>query len=477
MTLSTGLGLGLLLPATLMAAACSSRNGDTTLGAIGSSSPSAKSTSTAVTIRFEARVDANNDLMFRTIPNATCLFRWADHEPDSGPAPFDVSSDSEGMVAFSARVAGVETARAAVACQDGNGVSAKYTLEIQGSVDVPAASMHAEYVQQKQGPVRPSLAEEVASQMSDEEIVAAHYPPRPDRATSADAYSLWLERVSHPAALWTGPRVAESRRRYTGIDVSNWSGITTHQPSTQKFESIEGQWVVPNVNQNVNFLESSTGYADSAIWVGLSNSNPPPGVDLDLYQGGTDESVTCTYIVGDPGHDGWYCLQASRAFYEPNIGGYDFNLPGWTAPGDTFYAELWAGNSSGVAEYDGSYLWFYFQNYNPTTKQYTYDEGDYLTTPLAYANFNYSNWIVERPVNFYSNGQAYLPHLADVGTESFSAVNSSVKSGTWIPFESLPYDTYSMYDAESTRLAYPVAKSSTTFNVVWTAYGTEDPAP
>ena len=419
--------------------------------------------SSATIVKLSARVNAINDLLFEAIPNATCFFQWVGIEPGSNPDAFDVQSGEDGVVAFQLRSAKASVTTANVNCQGEDGSKAAYQLAIDASGDAPAATMLADRVRQKAGQTRPALATNLASTMADQQLLAAHYPPRPDRIKSPDSYGQWLERVSHPATLWTSHPVRSSRRHYINRQAPNWAGVTTAQPSTQKFEMVEGQWVVPNVLQNLNQVGNPGFYADSYVWVGMSNSSNASY----LYQAGTEHSVHCFQIDQQS-----MCTAAYKGVYEPNIYPYDFNIPGWVVPGDTFYVSLWAGDANGNAVYGGGYLWWYLLNNH--NGQYSYTSGSDQITPNTYSNFNNAHWIVERPVNTYANGSNYLPHLADVGSLVFSNANASVTSGVWRSYRLPAYDTYEMNDGA--RLAYTSStSSSTSLTVQWTAYGTEDP--
>ena len=355
---------------------------DTASEKLGASSQAVASSSGEV-VHLSARMAAENELAFTTIPLASCVVQ----PPEAGSKPFDLESDENGVVGFRLWTKAAVLTEITVSCKNDQGQTAVHRLEIQGSKDAKVARMLENHIASRLGAVRPALTQDAAAKMSDAELSGAHYPPRPDRAQSAEAYTDWLKSVSQPAREWLGKHRYDSRRRYTNRNNNNYAGVETAQPSNYKFQAILGQWVVPNVLQNLNTYGVPGFSADSTVWVGLNNS----ASQSDLYQAGTEHRVWCFQIDQQP-----MCASSYSGWLETNIypwSSYNFNYPNWVVPGDSFYANLWAGDVNGNAVYGGGYLWYYLQNSHNGQVSYKRDLFKLArkTTPISTTPFGRPN--------------------------------------------------------------------------------------
>lgn len=476
----TNWSFGNLSIAALLALGCG-QNNETIAERTSASKPAALSQSaTDATLKFTVRVGADNELTAKTIPNATCLLKWE----GSQSGPLDIISDAEGTVAFHDRMSDPGIVKGKLDCTGDAGASASYELVIQGSRNAPAATMISERVQKKVGPIRPAMTEQTALQMSDAELMAAHYPPRPDRFTAPDAYQAWLERVSLPATL--SPISTSTRpalHKYAVATTYNWSGVGNANPSVQRMNGVQGQWVVPNVQQNIPALEALDPKHVGAIswsceWVGMSSAT-------GLYQAGTGQGESCTPIwCANGSFCGYNCAAIYAVFFESNLG----TPPDWSwsgeappyagTPGDPVFWQLWSGDVSGNIVYDGPYLWYYYQVTHAGVEYYG-TLNVYLGPNNDYSKFTYAEWIVERQMD---GNRGIMPHLSDFGKVTFTNAYAHTDKLAWTAFGNLPplsqaphsrYDTINMGDVKGTTLAVATVTSTTSFYVTWKAYGAE----
>ena len=110
----------------------------------------------------------------------------------------------------------------------------------------PAADMPAPMTSipaPKGSRVLPALTDESARQLSDQEIVALGYSPRPDPAESPEAYTPgWLETYSRPITMLPPQSVRQSAIRHTLPSVeagffssANWSGYVAQSVPRQLY--------------------------------------------------------------------------------------------------------------------------------------------------------------------------------------------------------------------------------------------------
>ena len=207
-----------------------------------------------------------------------------------------------------------------------HGIPARHTVALRGDTEHGAPlspnEVHAPLV----GGLRPPLEGDPLV-LSNQELVARGYPPRPDPKHSPARYARWHRIVSRPYTavnprLVPHPEVSFShaypvRQRksptlplsppHTGLRLGSptlplppplvrpmfnsnsgiWSGASLTNP-TKEFCAIQADWTVPGVFA----LPGAPGYSAAAEWIGLDNSG------TDLYQSGTDSE--CLFALGFP---------------------------------------------------------------------------------------------------------------------------------------------------------------------------------
>ncbi len=139
--------------------------------------------------------------------------------------------------------------------------------------------------------MRPALVGDPLS-YSDAQLVALGFPPRPDPKLAPDTYQRWLKLVSHSATIVVGSRQPVPMPGSHGINDFYWAGyrVTSHPIYTQ----LQAVWQVPYPYGETNNL----GFTDSSsLWVGLGDG----GSNGDLWQGGSEQDVTCYVSGGDIG--------------------------------------------------------------------------------------------------------------------------------------------------------------------------------
>lgn len=247
-------------------------------------------------------------------------------------------------------------------------------------------------------PVIPALADGLLT-LTNAELVAHGYPPRPDPAQSPSHFAQWRQLVSRPWA-----RVGD--RRVERDDVSfalplppqqadafsgpsdNWSGAECTEngpPKSLEFFYLTGTWNVPVV---VAGLPGSPVYSAAAEWVGFQADK--------LFQSGSDSEAWNLTLGLEGGTwiitNYWTWIQS---YPDPPCA-----IPYmWTSPGDEMQVIIFLADEAGNTRFtdgDGGGLapgnnkvWFMVYNFTKGTS--------YWGTLDAVGWFGSANFIVERP--------------------------------------------------------------------------------
>jgi hypothetical protein len=244
--------------------------------------------------------------------------------------------------------------------------------------------------------IRPALTDEAAQQLSDEEIMAQGYPPRPNATESPDAYAKWLHGVSQPMTVFPPHAVTRSDITHgaqggtQGVtegpsDGTNdhWSGFVA-QGSKYSFRAVEGEWTVP-------FIHGS-GQPDcySSVWVGLdglpNKNDVGPGAD-DVVQAGSEQDAAKMINNGILTN---FFVWTEVWPQQPTA-----NQVASIFPGDLIVVYVYVGDSQGNVDPSGDYAWFTMQNQT--------EWQEYSTPPTKLGkNFGFAGtsaeWIIERPI-------------------------------------------------------------------------------
>ena len=225
--------------------------------------------------------------------------------------------------------------------------------------------------------VLPALTDESARQLSDQEIVALGYSPRPDPAESPEAYTKWLETYSRPITMLPPQSVRQSGIRHTLPSVeagyvsnSHWSGYVA-QSVPSSYIVVNGSWRVPAIGSEKSL---SIIPQQSTLWVGLDGY----GGLSDLVQAGTEQD-----FVGILYNYYAWTEVVPNQLEQPRF---------YVNPGDDMFVEVWVGDSTGDPKPSGNTAWFQVVD---TTQSL----GGQYSTPLAGTSFSGSTaeWIMERP--------------------------------------------------------------------------------
>ena len=238
------------------------------------------------------------------------------------------------------------------------------------------------------------------SSASDADIAANGFPPRPDKQRSPGAFAAWQRAVTSNAVrvvpILRRTNIRHGVNRSRGVTDStalsdNWSGyvllnsVTSY--STNSFDVILGNWVVPKAQQAIGTCTAAMAY--SSTWIGIDGA-----ASSDVLQAGTESDASCGGSITQPLYDAWYEWYPDNEVVISN-----FAVSG----GDDVYVQVWStGPSAGHA---------YMINY--TTDQ-TVNLSFSAPAGVSLVG-NSAEWIVERPT---VNGS--LPALTNYVQDFFS---------------------------------------------------------
>jgi hypothetical protein len=231
--------------------------------------------------------DAPREISVASLPDSTCVLT-AD---DSGETT-TVLADDEGVVHLWG-VPSLIPELYTLECDetDSSGVTRreKYAFDLAAPDAFEAATPRA--ASKRRRALEPLLD---PSGISQEDVIAAGYPPRPDpdsaryedwlkivtsRVTMIDAYTLETEFHRGPATATTSP---------------NWSGLALDYPGSAPFANYTDAagWMVL-----ANFFKNGTGTSITSQWVGLGGAH-----DSVIIQAGIDATAVGTITAYKP----WY---------------------------------------------------------------------------------------------------------------------------------------------------------------------------
>jgi hypothetical protein len=314
-------------------------------------------------------------------PHAVCHLTHKDAKGHH----LQLDADAGGVVRFHARAFRCsESVELQLECVDADGRSSTHILELhaearpsppEGAVVEDTAAVH--------GTVVPALEGDPLA-LTNEELIARGYPPRPDPCLTPSRYARWLGRVSQPftrvePTMTPHPEVrftTERSHRTLPLNLesptlplpppmaiamafnstsSNWSGAFLTNPVAQFF-LVEADWPVPVV-----FRSPAGGiYSAAAEWIGLDNSS------TDLYQSGTDSEVFTIPLIPFWSFTNYWMWIESLPFAP-------FGLPNFPlSPGDKISMDIFVadengntsfrnGTSGGLTPADNS-VWFMIYN-------------------------------------------------------------------------------------------------------------------
>jgi len=269
--------------------------------------------------------------------------------------------------------------------------------------------------------------------LSQEELIQAGYPPRPDPVLAAPLYEQWLKLVSEPTTLVT-PHYVERPDRifdsFTHVTSSIWAGLA-HQVNGRRYQWSLVSFNVPNASTPMGFSIS-----ESAYWGGV-NANGP------IIQDGVDIATTGSVKV----FHAWI-------EYQPDPSQFNNNFTVAAGHNMTFWA--WECNASKAVAVNGGYGCFWYKN-NTTGIAITTDIRAIPSFPPGlHFDGETAEGVVERICTQISGSTCVAAKpLSNFGLLPMD-VASMASDGTWHNFVTDHYRWYTMKNASAQTLANTV---------------------
>jgi len=270
-----------VVPLLASCSAASDRTKEDPSLAVNARSASPAVTQPAASVPVSVRVGRDNYVSVRTFADATCML-----SPD-GDAGADktllLHADANEMVSFqfSPDAAGVATTLV-LNCEDATSAVHSYTVELQASTATPVLTAPT-----PKGQLRPALTGDPTTPTNNE-LVAAGYPPRPDPDHAPREYQSWIDDVSRPM-IRVSSKLAKHPRRVPvasgactgGWCIANWAGYVV--PDHAPYLAAQGNWTVFSISAE------RSGKSDEVVaWVGLGGFGAAGG---GLWQAGTIQTA------------------------------------------------------------------------------------------------------------------------------------------------------------------------------------------
>lgn len=330
-------------------------------------------TRSATSQAFTIAPNVETPVVIQTMPDAECDLRSEGINDNK----LRLYANVEGYVRFhvNARQESEDGQDFQLDCQAGGQVT-RFPLHLRASpsprADMPAPL--AEMPVPKGARILPGLTEAAAQQLSDHDLIAQGYMPRPDPETAPQAYATWLHHVSQPITLLPAHSVSRTDLSAKSYSYPTWSGLEAHNTKTRQYDAVQGEWLVPDLDQGES---NTTTY--SSTWVGLDGDGPK-----DLVQAGTEQNYTEWLFFQATSYSTWTELLPNQATAQ----GTSLSIN----PSDDIEVAVWIGDPSGKMDIKGNTAWFSFADH-------TSGQGTTVHTPLSGTYFVGSDaeWIMERP--------------------------------------------------------------------------------
>jgi hypothetical protein len=341
-----------------------------------SSSGTSESDLSVLPTRVVHRMPSNcaSTISVSTLPNAACSLRDPSHADPK--LTLRVFADDYGVsrVHFNHVATNVRAGSLVLDCTGDRGARTSHAIDVVID-DTAQPQLPAPY----KTAGKPTLAKidaPTAATLTDAEIYARKYPPRPNAQKDASRYAAWLDLVTSGPTM-IAPRVVDDPTR-THLDAAsnNWSGyVLTSPPSAPIYAWIYGEWNVPPA-----YAESGFYTADhSSLWVGIDGwgSN-------DVVQDGTDQDTLTIFWIQTSSYTAWvewFPLTSQTLTSFP------------VNPGDRIRAWTWLTDANGhytsTPTRGNYYVW------NQTQNVYTMTS---IATPSGTTFSGHSaEWVLERP--------------------------------------------------------------------------------
>jgi hypothetical protein len=229
--------------------------------------------------------------------------------------------------------------------------------------------------------VLPALTKAQALALSDAELKARGYPPRPAGGRLTAALAAWITKVSVPISTLLPSNSPEGSNIWSGDELQEKAGA---------YDWVTGAWNVVSVTGEAN---TNT---DSSTWIGIDGDGT-----TDLVQAGTEQEAFGTGNTLVTTYRAWTEFLPQQAT-ESII--TNFNV----SPGDQIFVEVSMGSPGGSLSLNGPFGVFWVMNMTTGTTTEIF-------TPIGSTSVGGSEaeWIMERPT--FGTTPA---DLADYGTGS-----------------------------------------------------------
>lgn len=316
----------------------------------------------------------SSTLSFRTLPNATCTLRPASEAPGA-QEHLKLYADDHGLARLhlTDTAGAIQSAQLALDCVNRGGQTVTHALR----VDVVAGARgQAPAPYETAGLKHLPAPDKDPRSMTNAEIAARGYPPRPDSTQLPAQYAKWEAMVRSSPAVLNPVRVDDGRKHYNGSS-SNWSGyVITTGSNAPQYGEIFGAWYVPRAYAQGGFWHLNY----SSLWVGIDGWGTP-----DVVQDGTDQNTETIFWIQASSYGAW---TEWYPYSSQSVSNFPVN------PGDQIWAWTWVGTANDVWSATGGVGWFYL--YNATQNV----SSGYLSTAAPAGtvfNGHQAEWVMERP--------------------------------------------------------------------------------
>jgi hypothetical protein len=259
-----------------------------------------------------------------------------------------LEADSQGLVRFHFRASApkADDSLGFLDCQNSVGSVSRQELKFAAVIAEQQTLRAKEAAKMAAWRVRLPLTGDL-QHLPQSDLARRGFPLRPDSTQDPKAYAEWLRDVSQPAIEAPVSLRPRSGSFHAAQTSSVWAAVEIMQPGS-KYDLVSGTWIVPSVTNDFYWVQ------ESSLWVGLDGWN-----SADVVQDGTDQYDYCMLRNGSF----WQCTSGFDAWVEwwPANTVFISNFP--VRPQDSIYAQSWVADSSGNANPNGGWGWYYVHNY------------------------------------------------------------------------------------------------------------------
>jgi hypothetical protein len=236
--------------------------------------------------------------------NTTCEISAAD-DPNSS---FKVDTDDNGIIRINVTATDESSLRPDLSldCPTQGAASKKRRIN-PGEIDALQPKLQS--IAANPSPhafFRPPLTSDPKA-MTQAELIAAGYPPRPDATESQEEYDRWLTHIARPAMIVPAHLIAHAEHKFTSVTPQNstaWDGFALTGASSPYIDVRAHIWAPQAANGTVGTASS---------WVGLGGINTNSLVQAGLlsWQSAFVQSGHLVYYSGSGAWVEWFPANVS----------------------------------------------------------------------------------------------------------------------------------------------------------------------